>query len=194
MLYSHLLSKSQHNWQGLRESCRRVLCSASVRVVFLTSWHLLNSWKGKSAERTEGVREKRLQTRYMDTTLKRPVERPRCFAGKCLCCDVWAAMETQTSNVQTRHRLEIFGIPIPTLVFCIRAGKTQQGFGCMPHHGNNEMFFHCKFLRDGVMYTNYTSTSKCLGLFFFLSMCLFQVWGAHFLPQISVCSHLSLRD
>ena len=145
MLYSHLLSKSQHNWQGLCESCRRVLCSPSVRVVFLTSWHLLNSWKGKSAVRTDGVREKRLQY-----TLHRYHTEEACstFSTCARRAVSQASVRVVMSELLWRPRRPMYKLytvwsswdSIPTLVFCIRAGKTQQGFGCMPHYGNIEMF------------------------------------------------------
>ena len=64
--------------------------------------------------------------------------------------------------------LKFLGFLYRRWYFAYEQAKHSRVFGCMPHYGNNEMFFRCKFLRDGVMYTNYTSTSKCLGLFFFV--------------------------
>lgn len=66
---------------------------------------------------------------------------------------------------------------------------TWQGFNGMLHYGNNKMFFHCKFWS---MVSCIQITLQHQSVLDF-SMCLFQVWGAYFFPQISICSHLSPR-
>lgn len=147
------------------------------------------------------IKDSRGWTYYMDTAPRRPAAHLApmlvgVFSREVSVCDVWAAMDTQTSAVYQLYIVWSFRIPYRRWYFAYEWDRlseiTWQGFNGTLHYDNKEMyfFFLLQVLRkDGVMYTNYTSTSKCLGF----SMCLFQVWGAYFFPQIWICSQLSLR-